>query len=170
MIRPIKYAMSSRVITALATEDLQSAYDKMRDHYFRHLPVVNEGGEIVGMLSERDLERAMVTEPSYLSPRDRTVEFDADFKVKDFMTSNVQVIHEAANLKKAARLMRDRHISSLLVVDDASEMVGIITRDDLLTVLIELLNREPSLIDEFKVLAYKSPIGAIARFLGQAGI
>lgn len=170
MNHPIRSAMSRHVIVAISTESLQSAFDKMQRHLIRHLPVVDEAGGIIGMISERDLQRAMISDPLYISDRETRVGFDSDGQVKDFMTGNLQLIHESANLKDAAQKMHEKHISSLLVVDDQNEMVGIITHDDLLTVLIGLLNREPTIMDDFKSLAYKSPIGAIANFLGQAGI
>jgi CBS domain-containing protein len=162
--------MSKNVVTALFNESLQSAFDKMKRARIRHLPVIDNLAVVVGMLSERDLERAMSADPLYIQNRVSEVHFDSDAVVEDFMTRHVRTINEKASLKEAAVVMHSEQISSLVVIDDRAVMVGILTSDDLLKVLIGLLSGKPTVLDEFKSIAYTSPIGVITDFLNQAGI
>lgn len=163
-------SMTENVFVTLWSESLQSAFDKMRHLHIRHLPVVDQNGNIVGMLSERDLQRAMTVVPPSIANRDQVAEFDPDFIVRDFMSQEVHTISEKANLKEAAQAMNSLKVSSLVVTNANREMVGILTNEDLLVVLIGLLNRQPSVVDEFKNLCYNSPLGAIANLLNQSGI
>ncbi len=165
-----RMVMTEKVVTVPRDESLQSAFDKMKHSHFRHLPVVNGAGEVIGMLSERDLERAMSADPLYIQNRLSRVEFDPDAVVEDYMTSKLRAIHADAELQEAAMIMRVERISSLVVVDDDSVMVGIVTSDDLIRVLIDFLSGRISPTGDYKSFAYSGPIGAVADFLSQAGI
>ena len=120
---------------------METAYRRMRDQRIRHLPVHNESGQIVGVLSDRDVQRAMIVTNS----RDEdmgipleTTEFDPEARVRDFMSWPVKYVDHEASLGLVAERMVIEKVSSVLVRQGA-EAVGIITAEDLLKVLIDLL-------------------------------
>ncbi len=51
----VEQVMTHEIVTVHADEDVRMARLRMRDHHIRHLPVVGEEGEMMGMLSIRDL-------------------------------------------------------------------------------------------------------------------
>ena len=101
---------------------------------FRHLPVVDDGGALVGILSQADVLAAM---PSMCDPsvsqqdRDSYLGFMA---VEKLMRRSVVTVTSGVGIVEAARLMRTHRVNCLPVVEDDG-IVGIVTSYDLLGAL-----------------------------------
>jgi acetoin utilization protein AcuB len=121
----VRDVMVTNPVTVRPHETARHAYQLMRDHRFRHLPVV-EDGELVGILSDRDLR------PVLLSP---TL---ARARVGELMSENLTTVGPEALVEEAASLLVVKKIGCLPVVADG-RLVGIVTETDLLGVLVELL-------------------------------
>jgi acetoin utilization protein AcuB len=93
----------------------------VEDEHLRHLPVVDDQGSLVGIVSEKDLLRA-----------------NAQLPVRQMMTPDVVTVTEYTPLEQAARVMSDHKISSLPVMR-SGRLVGIITETDLFKIFLELL-------------------------------
>ena len=57
----VKHVMTSDVVTFFAEQTLPLAEDVMRIHRFRHLPVIDSDGHLVGLLTHRDLLRGQIS-------------------------------------------------------------------------------------------------------------
>lgn len=125
MALSVRDIMSTDLVTVTPREPARRAYDLMRDHRFRHLPVVSEG-RLVGILSDRDLR------PVLLAPG------LADATVAELMSENLTTITPETPVEDAASLLVVKKIGCLPVVD-GDRLVGIVTETDLLAVLVELL-------------------------------
>lgn len=125
MALAVRDVMSTKLVTVGPGESARHAYDLMRDHRFRHLPVVVEG-RLVGILSDRDLR------PVLLSPG------LAGSRVGELMTAHPVTIAPDAPVEEAASLLVARKIGCLPVLEEG-RLVGIVTGTDLLAVLVELL-------------------------------
>ena len=101
---------------------VEQALQMMETRKLRHLPVVDAKGNLVGIVSEKDLLRARAEEP-----------------VREVMTREVITVTEYTALEEAARIMADHRISSLPVMRHG-KLVGIITETDLLRIFLELLS------------------------------
>jgi acetoin utilization protein AcuB len=121
----VRDVMATNLVTVRPRETARRAYRLMRDHRFRHLPVV-EDGRLVGILSDRDLR------PVLLSP---TL---ARAQVAELMSENLTTVPPDALVEEAASLLVVKKIGCLPVVADGA-LVGIVTETDLLAVLVELL-------------------------------
>jgi acetoin utilization protein AcuB len=121
----VRDVMVTGPVTVRPHETARHAYRLMRDHRFRHLPVV-EDGQLVGILSDRDLR------PVLLSP---TL---ARARVGELMSENLTTVGPDALVEEAASLLVVKKIGCLPVVADG-RLVGIVTETDLLGVLVELL-------------------------------
>jgi len=97
---------------------LDVAADMCRANGIRHLPVV-EAGQLLGILSDRDLRRA------------RGVGRRGDMPVDEILEASPITIERETTLEEAARTMLERKISALPVLDE-EELVGILTLTDLL--------------------------------------
>jgi CBS domain-containing membrane protein len=112
--------MTTAVITANASETIKEAHADMQVGVIRHLPVLDDRRRLVGLLSDRDVLRALGAKKSG--------------RVADFMTREVVTIRPEAQAHEAASLMLDLKIGSLPVVDDEGTLVGVVTQTDFLEV------------------------------------
>lgn len=101
-----------------------------------HLPVVKDS-RIVGMLSDRDLRRVGPSTLPVLARYELPCLLD-DLPVINAMTRDVAAIHPQRAVEEAARLAR-QHRAQILPVLEGEELVGVVTRANLLGVLIDLL-------------------------------
>ena len=133
--------MTPDPVTVVPDDSLRVARDRMAEGNFRRLPVV-QAGRLVGIISDRDLCRA-VNSPFVLRERWYDDLILDQVKVWGVMTANPITVDAGAPLVVAARLMRDHKIGGLPVVAEHPQgeerLVGIITETDLLQYLIELL-------------------------------
>lgn len=167
----IQLFTSGSLVVVNWAASMGEAYELIRDKGIRHLPVVDDEEYVIGLVSDRDFQRAMqVDQPDFISGRVAQPEFDPNARVRDFMSWPVEVIDEARPLSEAARAMIDQKISALLVTREG-RAVGIVTTDDLLKAF---LRESESVVErarnEITVELAQSPIGQIAQTLANAGI
>lgn len=138
-----KDTMTNSLITIDWKASLTTAYELMKENNIRHLPVRNDEAVVVGMLSERDLLRAMKSDftKDHLVPAEYT-QFSAEAVVRDYMNWPVKTVSKKENLEQVVHKMLREKISSVLVIDQDQELVGIITTDDLISLLLTFLRED----------------------------
>ena len=114
-----------------------AARELMRKRVLRHLPVVDQRGRLVGIITDRDL-RQVVFMPTLRGRMPEVGELLRGLTVSDIMTREVVVVKPGARIDEAARLMHERKIGALPVVE-RGRVVGIITETDILAAFEELL-------------------------------
>lgn len=135
--------MSKDLVTVVMGAPLSDAFVLMRDRRIRHLPVTDEAGEVIGILSDRDISRAMTPDPEMGPSHVEDAQFDPSYRARDFMTWPVRSVIEDVPVQEVARRMLKEKVSAFLVVDRTRQIRGIVTTDDLLKLLIRLLDKEP---------------------------
>lgn len=105
---------------------LQEAVQLMKQHNIRHLPVVDDDGDLVGFVTESDLRQFSF--PSMVE----------DIPVHQVMVTNPRTIDANASIEEAARIIHDKKIGGLPVMEDG-RLVGVITASDLLSAFIEVM-------------------------------
>jgi acetoin utilization protein AcuB len=131
----VQMNMTSKIITINLNETLEVAYQRMQKKKLRHLPVCDDTGEIIGMLSDRDIQRGMI---SQIVDKSEEIRFDPESRVKDYMAWPVLSVDQFCDLRLVAERMLTEKVSAFLV-KGSKHFVGIITTDDMLKVLIDLL-------------------------------
>jgi len=116
---------------------IDEAMKVMRDNKVRRLPVLNDKGVLVGIVSERDLLYASPSPATSLSVYELHYLLSR-IKVADVMTRDVIAVTEDTSLEEAARIMTDNKIGGLPVMNNG-KLVGIITETDLFKIFLELL-------------------------------
>jgi acetoin utilization protein AcuB len=143
MVLQVQDLMVTNLFIAHVEQSLNAAYRAMVDNKIRHLPVINEHKKLVGLISERDLERAMVSVVFVDSEgrRIEDLEFPSHKKVKDYMTTNLVTVGASNSVLYAIELMRELKISSVLIAEN-NVMKGILTTDDLLHLLSQIIRED----------------------------
>jgi CBS domain-containing protein len=132
---PVSNLMTKEVVTLNANEPLSFADDVMRLGRIRHMPVVDDDGELVGILSQRDLFRdALARTLGYGSHAQAKVL--GMLRAKEVMSGNVETIEPNTPLDEAAGIMLSKKIGCLVVVE-AQEIVGILTESDFVRLAVD---------------------------------
>ncbi len=125
----VKEVMVKEIATLDVNDELSLANDIMRLGRIRHLPVV-DGGRLAGIISERDLFRSSLAQAlGYGGQASR--DLMKTLRIKDIMVKEVTTISPDAKLCEAVRLMMDKKIGCLPVVD-GGHLVGLITETDVM--------------------------------------
>jgi acetoin utilization protein AcuB len=134
--------MSHPVITVSPKTPMPEAHKQMRDEKVRRLPVVDDRGKLVGIVSESDFLHASPSDVSSLSVWEMNYML-SKITVAKIMTSAVITTQTDIPIEDAARKMVDSKIGGLPVVKEG-ELVGIITETDLFKVFLEMLGARES--------------------------
>lgn len=120
-------------------DGLKDAIWKMERGHLRHLPVVEDNGKLVGMLTDRDI-RLIRPSLAFTNKEDAMVQLWS-IAVQQAAVFDPISVKPETTLKEAAELMLRWHVGGLPVVEDEERLVGIITYTDLLR---EFVGREDS--------------------------
>ncbi len=127
----IRQIMSSPAVTISSASTVQHAASTLRSRGFTALPVLDDDGRLIGIVTEADLLDGRV-EPDERRWRAETIRHrHRGATVADVMTSPVESLTPGADVADAAEIMLDERIRCLPVVDGRT-VVGVITRRDLL--------------------------------------
>lgn len=127
----VKHLMSSPVVSLFAEHTLPLAEDIMRFKHIRHLPVIDEAGHLVGLVSHRDLLRAQISTFTGLTDGQRRARQE-DILVRQLMTRDLWTVNPETLASVAGQTMADHRYGCLPVVDAQHVLVGIITERDFL--------------------------------------
>lgn len=130
----VRDIMARNPATLARNDTLDIADDVMSLGRIRHMPIVDEGS-VVGIISQRDLFRsALVKALGYGSKTYKVL--TKTIKLKEIMTVNVITISPDATVKEAARVMMEKKIGCLPVLE-GENLVGIVTETDILRYVVE---------------------------------
>jgi acetoin utilization protein AcuB len=126
--------MTPDPVTVTAATPIAEASRLMKGHGIRHLPVL-EGDRLVGIVSDRDLKE-------YSPSKATTLEIHelhhllSRATVAEAMTRDPVQVAPGDTIEKAARLMHDRKVGCLPVVDEDGRVVGILSQEDVFEALL----------------------------------
>ncbi|NSW86633.1 MAG: CBS domain-containing protein [Syntrophobacteraceae bacterium] len=132
----VKHWMSTNVITIDEDDSMQHAINLMKENVIRMLPVLRKG-RLIGIVSDTDLKRASASDATLLDVHEMLY-LISKIKVHDIMTKNPLTVPEDYTVEETAEVLLKNKISGVPVVNKSGALVGIITRDDLFKVLINL--------------------------------
>jgi acetoin utilization protein AcuB len=123
--------MTENPVTVPATARVRQAVQLLQTLDIRHLPVVGEDGELIGMLSDRDLRSLSVP---YLVADEYVGNISAarDMAVASLMTGDVLSVTPDADASDIVELMLDFKIGAVPVTESDGTLVGIVSYVDLL--------------------------------------
>lgn len=117
---------------------LLEARKLMADHLVRHIPIVNETGTLVGLVSQRDVLGA--SDSSMLESNAGAGNMEQFVALSSIMSSPVHSVDENASLRGTAMELRRKRLGCMPVLR-GNALVGIITDSDFVTIAIHLLEQ-----------------------------
>ncbi len=137
----VRDIMSKKVTTVPQSATLLDAAKILSEHNISGAPVVTGDGTLVGVISEKDLFKALYPSHAefYDSPgvwidldqlEEKTAE-SADKPVADMMTKEVVTVNPDASLMQVGSIMLVRGIHRVIVVGQKNGIEGIVTRKDI---------------------------------------
>ncbi|MET8535965.1 CBS domain-containing protein [Streptomyces sp. NPDC005065] len=133
--------MTKTVVTITPDAEFKEIAAAMEQWKVTAVPVVEDEGRVVGVVSEADLltkEEFHEQSPGMIEDMRRLDDIAkaGSVRAKDLMTTPAVTVKPDAPLPQAARLMADRHVKRLPVVDADGSLKGIVSRADLLKVFL----------------------------------
>ncbi|MGB5946397.1 acetoin utilization AcuB family protein [Paenisporosarcina sp.] len=128
----VEQMMNKNVFTLQPTHSIKDAINLLRENKIRHLPITNEEGLVVGVLSDRDIKDAT---PSNLIENQHQDIYATP--IEEIMTKNPIIGHPLDFVEEVATIFYDQKIGCLPIVS-SGKIVGIVTETDLLYKYIEL--------------------------------
>ena len=125
----VRDIMPGHMVTISESDTLSTVEDIMTLGHVRHMPVVH-GGKLVGVVSERDLLRASLSNLSGFDAGQRRA-FLHGVEIARVMSAPPIVVHPDTSVSEAARVMAEHKIGCLPVLEN-DELLGIITETDVL--------------------------------------
>jgi len=142
--RPVRDFMSKPAVATSPGAAILDAWDLMVMHGLKALPVIDESGRPLGLLSDGDLmERTGMVQRLAIAERLdaatlaswRQALAGLASKVGEVMTRPAEVVLDDSSLGRAATLMNEHGRKRLLVVDHAGALVGVLSRFDVLAAI-----------------------------------
>lgn len=149
----VKDIMEKNIKTIGPEESVKTLADLFIKEKVGGLPVVNDKGDLIGIVTEADLivQDARIHFPTYIHLLDSFIylpssvdRFDREFKkalgatVKDIMTSEVITATEDKTVEDVATVMMDKNISRVPIVNKKGKLQGIVTKRDIVRVISKI--------------------------------
>ena len=133
----VRDQMTPNPICGHPTTPVAEAQTLMQENNIRHLPILDDDKNLVGLITQRTLMHAVPDDLSQFSPF--VVNYVlAKLQAQNVMVRDVITIDPDTTIEGAARVMADNKIDCLPVMD-GDELVGIISDSDLFNIMVELL-------------------------------
>jgi acetoin utilization protein AcuB len=152
--------MKTSIASLSPSNTIAEALALMGDHKIRHIPIVNDAFELVGIVSDRDIRDAA---PSIFHPEEQSEDLQQPLSI--IMKTDIITGHPLDFVEETAAVFYDHHISCLPITKD-KKLVGIVTETDLLRTLVELTGaNQPGSQIEVKVPNKTGILGEIAAII-----
>jgi CBS domain-containing membrane protein len=139
----VRDIMMSSPITLQKDNRLSLAEEVMTGGRVRHVPIL-DGERLVGVLSQADLFHSAFAKALHLRPAEQR-EFVNSIKIEDAMSKHVFSVPADTSIRAAARLMTEKKLGCLPVVQ-GERLVGLVTKSDMLRYLAERKDEEIAIV------------------------
>jgi acetoin utilization protein AcuB len=164
----VKERMTSHPICGYPDMPVTEAQALMQDNKIRHLPIVDESNNLVGLITQRSLLRALPSDVSNFS-RFEVSYVLSKIKVRSVMVTDILTIDEDTAIEEAARIMADHRIGCLPVMRQG-ELAGIITDNDLFNTMVDLLGaRRPGVRMTVRVPDRSGEVARVSTAIAKEG-
>jgi CBS domain-containing protein len=146
VLQTVTDMMTEQLVCLKSGDNLAAVIEAMKNGKFRHVPVVDNKGTMVGIISDRDVLRYLPFMSGQRLPREDTFRsslFQVNLRdpslslpVSSIMTRNVTHVPPDCSFCEAVKMLHELKISCLPVVDEKRKLRGIVTETDVLRALL----------------------------------
>lgn len=129
--------MQTDLVTIPPDTSLVEARDIISEKRIAHLLVVDKSGKFIGIVSDRDLKQSWASQATTLSNHELNYLLEK-ITMEMIMVKKIITVDPATTIERAAQTMQMHRISSLPVMED-QKLVGIITTNDVMGVLLQAI-------------------------------
>jgi len=129
--------MHTHLVTVAPDTSLKKAKEIIEEKKINHLLVVNKSGDLVGIVSDRDVRQSMASPATALSVHELNYLL-TQLTVENIMVKKIITISPGTTIERAAYIMQENRINALPVVE-SEKLVGIITSTDVMGVLLHAI-------------------------------
>lgn len=161
----VEEVMERDVVTVSPTSTIEEALKLLQQQRVRHLPIIDENQQVIGIVSDRDVRDAIST---FINPKNTNVGLNSE--IQTIMSHPVITVHPLDFVEDIARIFYDEEFASLPVVSD-NKLVGIVTEREMLYTLIQLTGTHvQSSHVEIKVLDRPGTLPEVTSIFGKRQI
>jgi CBS domain-containing membrane protein len=131
----VRDLMTDTVFSLRPNDDLESLLDLMDTRHVRHVPIVDRDGNLVGLVTHRDLSRSALGPQDEL-PLSVQKEILRRRRIREIMATEVETVEPEEDLRNAAEMLIENKIGCLPVVE-GEHLVGILTESDFVKHFVE---------------------------------
>ena len=165
----VQDVMTADPVTVTVDATLPEIARLMVDKHIRRVPVMDHEGNLVGIISDRDVRENMPSPATTLSKWEINTLLDK-LKAEEIMTSPVIVTAPDCPIEEAARVLLEKKIGALPVVQNGV-LVGIITETDFFRAFVDMLSGGdvPGLRFVLRVERHKGILATLAHIINENG-
>jgi acetoin utilization protein AcuB len=131
--------MSPNVVSISMYDPFSEVEAKMRQYGIRHLPVLDWNGKLTGLITQRDLFRICPPRISEDGSRFYMKEDLDEYILRHVMIKNPYCLKPEDHLAEALFVMADKRLGCIPIIDDEKNLIGIVTRTDIIKAAARLL-------------------------------
>ena len=168
----IHYYMTPEPVTIHAGMAVAEANAILKEHHFRHLPVVDDQGVLLGMVTDRDLRSACASTILQGDERQKIVDRVSGTPVSTIMSRDFVSIQVVSTLDDALLLFTSRNIGALPVVDSKGRVAGIFSLNDMMAAYRSLfgLGEKGSMLVSIKDIGEPDSLSRLVQALEEKNI
>ena len=129
--------MHKQLVTVAPDTSLKKAKEIIENKKINHLLVINKNGDLVGLISDRDVRQSWASPATTLSVHELNYLL-TQLTVEHIMAKKIITISPGTTIERAAYIMQQNRINALPVIE-AEKLVGIITSTDVMDVLLRAI-------------------------------
>lgn len=131
--------MATDLITIGPDLTIGEAKKIMSENSIRHLPVIDDEGLLIGIVTDRDMRDAMPSTLKKKADYEKTLAIIKNYKIQDIMTRDLLTIYPYYTIQDTLLVIQKKKVGALPVVDEEGRLKGILSTRDLLTAFVNVM-------------------------------
>jgi len=124
---PVSKIMSTQLVTCCPEDEVDNVWRFMQEKSLAGCPVT-KNNKLVGMVTQQDMLNSGASFPAFESRKGR---FKSPSKISSVMKTSVISLKSTATVREAAELMLEKNIGRIPIIDEKTNLVGIVDREDI---------------------------------------
>ena len=135
--KPIQVVMQSNVITLSQYDTVTMAVETFKEHRFHHIPVLDDDKQIVGILSQTDINKISWGKSLFQNQRNEELNKSLyeTLLIADIMTRNVHFLYPDQTVESAIKIFESGQFHAIPIIEDGA-VVGIVCPQDIMNMIL----------------------------------